>query len=168
MRSNTGLAALLLAASPLAFAQSSVDSAAPAATTVAASSTDAGAPLFHDETVQLTDAVVENIDTTSVDVSSDVFSFGDNSTTPEKRQAASCKTFPGDAYWPKDAIWDLFNKLLGGALIKTVPSAAPCYRNWPQEFNTGECSHIQSVWTDSHFHVDDPTSIMWPLYQVSS
>lgn len=141
-------------------------SIAPAATTVSSSSTAAGAALFEDETVQLTDSVIASLNETISNASTvALFDFASNdSDTASKRSTSSCKVFPGDSAWPSTTIWKLFDLLLGGALIKTVPSAASCYDNWGV-YNEAECDYVTTEWTDSYFHAADPTSVMWPLYQ---
>lgn len=61
---------------------------------------------------------------------SSLLSFGDSTSAAQPKhggRAKDCKVFPGDAEWPSEAAWDVLNRTLGGALIKTVPIAAPCY-----------------------------------------
>lgn len=77
----------------------------------------------------------------------------------------SCKVFPGDAQWPSTTTWAKLNTTLAGALIKTVPLAAPCYTNWPGQYDAAACQAVRDRWNDPHFHVEDPTSAMFPLYQ---
>ncbi|KAL1980807.1 hypothetical protein VTN96DRAFT_3502 [Rasamsonia emersonii] len=159
--------ALLLAT--LVQAQSSTPtSLAPAAQTVSSSSA-AGAPLFATEQVQLTQPVIDNLTTTLNESTAALFAFGNSTanSTLAARSFGSCKVFPGDAFWPSELIWDIFNLLLGGALIKTVPSASPCYNGWG-DFNSAECSAIAAQWNNSNFHAADPTSVMWPLYEGRS
>jgi hypothetical protein len=72
---------------------------------------------------------------------------------------------PGDASWPSQETWTLFNSTLGGALIESVPLAAPCYSNWPQQHDVAACAYVREHWNDPHMHVEDPTSAMFPLYQ---
>ena len=73
---------------------------------------------------------------------------------------------PGDSMYPKDIVWDIFGLLLGPkSLIKTVPLASPCYTNWGDE-SASKCAYIDANWSNNSFmHADDPTSVMWPLYQ---
>ncbi|KAK4223295.1 bifunctional solanapyrone synthase [Podospora fimiseda] len=75
-----------------------------------------------------------------------------------------CKLLPGDPLWPSSTIWSLFNLTLSGALIKTIPLAAPCYNNTGL-YSSSACQQIRERWSDPHLHVDDPSSTMWPLYQ---
>lgn len=72
---------------------------------------------------------------------------------------------PGDFLYPPDFVWKVFNLLVGGSLIETVPLASPCYTNW-NNYDAGKCSFINANWANNSFiHADDPTSVMWPLYQ---
>lgn len=123
----------------------------PATTTVAASGVSSG-PLFHYETVQLTNDVLTNVTTAIQNNSiSSLFAFGANSTssTGSKRNWRSCKILPGDSLWPDDTVWNIFNALLGGRLIKAAPLAASCYEDWP-EYNPAQCSTITSDWLISN------------------
>ena len=61
----------------------------------------------------------------------------------------ACKVFPGDSNWPSPIVWKVFDLLSGGALIQTVPLAAPCYSNWA-EYNPAACEVITSQWSDPH------------------
>ena len=162
-------AALLLLVPAVIAQTSTISSVAPAATTVSTSDTAAAAPLSADEAVQLTDSVIASLNATIANASTvALFDFASNDTdSATKRSTSSCKVFPGDAAWPSTLIWDLFDLLLGGALIKTIPSAASCYSSWGV-YSPSQCSYVSSEWTDSYFHMDDPTSVMWPLYEVSS
>lgn len=110
---------------------------------------------FAWEDAQLTDAAISNSDAS-------LFGFGD--TTSSKPSIATCKLLPGDAAWPSQSAWDRFNATLGGALIKTVPLAAPCYNNFGQ-YDASACQRIRENWNDPHLHVNDPSSAMFPLYQ---
>jgi hypothetical protein len=68
------------------------------------------------------------------------------------------KTFPGDPNWPKDIVWDVFNLMLGGALIPTKPIAASCYDSqWGKKKNAAKCTDIISNFTDAYFHQHNPT-----------
>lgn len=90
-----------------------------------------GSRLFDFETIQLTDDVIKRLDGATESQISKIsrlvafynsFDIDDGKTRP-----GECKAFPGDADWPDNEVWDEFNSLLGGALISTVPIAAPCY-----------------------------------------
>ncbi|KAJ5692322.1 hypothetical protein N7462_001745 [Penicillium macrosclerotiorum] len=121
----------------------------------------AGAPLFKSETVQLTEQALSSSGLSQNQ--SALFTFG-NGTTLSTRSRSECKVFPGDALWPAKWVWSLFDELLGGALIKTVPLAAPCYSSWP-EYDSDKCDTITDDWTNSNLHAADPASVMWPLYE---
>lgn len=102
------------------------------------------------ETQQLTDAVIANLTSLSL-TNVSLFDFGDSVSATTKRAAAAasqCKSFPGDASWPTDTIWDVFDILTGGALIQTVPLASSCYDNW-DNYDAAECAYITDQWTNS-------------------
>lgn len=142
-----------------------VDTVAPAVSDVNVDASNSSVDYFSSEAAQLTDSVLTNL--TDLDLSSiDLFSFDTEDAATTRRAAASCRVMPGDAAYPCDLIWKVFGLLLGkNALIKTVPLASPCYTNWNNE-NATECTTITDNWsTDSYMHADDPTSVMWPLYQ---
>lgn len=146
---------LLLGAALVQGQSSTVTSLAPAAQTVSPSSA-AGVPLNSAETVQLTTEVLQNLTTQLNETTVSYFDFGNDSTTTTSRRSTSgCKVFPGDKLWPIDLIWDILDLLLGGRLIKTVPSASSCYSNWGDE-SASECSYVNSEWTDSHFQLVFP------------
>lgn len=107
---------------------------------------DAG--LLTSETLQLTDDVLANL--SAIDLANaSLFNFDDNATTVDKR-SLSCKVFPGDSAYPSTLVWYIFDLLIGGRLIKTVPLAAPCYSDWPAETNAALCTTITNNWTDSY------------------
>lgn len=134
----------------------------PAATSVHAT-TPAGAALQEAETLQLTDAVIDRLASDKATAKyAEYFAF-DNSSIANPahvRRAASaaCRTFPGDATWPKKPIWDVFNALLGGALIPTKPVAASCYDSIWGKKDPARCADVSTNWTNAYFHTDDPTS----------
>lgn len=109
------------------------------------SDSQSGVPLFTSETLQLTDAALANVSSNQ----SALFEFGNSSSTLTTRTVGGCKVFPGDFWWPSNFVWSLFDKFLGGALIKTVPLAASCYSSWPQ-YDANECAAITNDWTDSN------------------
>jgi len=142
-----------LACAVLVTAQCSVPSftvsVAPAAETVASTSTPANVPLFDVETVQLTDNVVTELQTRpEVSEYASLFEFGDaNSTkaarTRRARSAQRCKTMPGDALYPTKAVWDLFNLLSGCALEPIVPIGSACYPNSTfDNYDTERCAYL--------------------------
>lgn len=138
---------------------------APAAEAVPADTTAADIDYFGAETVQLTDSVLANL--TELNLSNiSLFGFSDNATLSKRALPTSCKVFPGDLLWPIPVVWKIFNLLVGGALIETTPLAAPCYNDHPQVRNDAMCSYVTNNFVNNSFmHADDPTSVMWPLYQ---
>lgn len=120
------------------------------AATIVSDVTAAGARLFDFETVQLTEDVLNRVasDPRTSHIAP-LLKFDDDSSQnarPVKRQApgASCKTFPGDANWPTDATWTIFNDLLDGALIRSVPIAAPCYDSEWGPKDVAKCNDVVS------------------------
>ncbi|RFU75304.1 fad fmn-containing isoamyl alcohol oxidase [Trichoderma arundinaceum] len=124
------------------------------------SPSSAGIPLFDYETVQLTDDSLRHIDIPSH--LSGLFPF--NTTGPTLKRG-ECKPLPGDANWPTDEKWEALNKALGGeVLVKTVPLAARCYKEWAV-YNEDQCEELKRDWADPWLHEDDATSVMSPLWQ---
>lgn len=107
-----------------------ISTVAPSTTfTAAASTVTATGTLFDFETTQLETSGLAQLNASM----QALFAFGEASTADAATIAASrsaCKVFPGDSAWPADDVWDIFNDLLGGALIKTVPIASSCYNDW--------------------------------------
>jgi hypothetical protein len=141
----------------------------PAVTTMPAVSA-AGAPLQHSEALQLTDEVVERLfadDSTAKFAKYFSFENSTSSTVARFKRAnpPACRAFPGDPSWPKDPVWDIFNLLLGGALIPTVPIAASCYDTQWGKKDAMECTNVANNFTNPLFHHADPTSNMWPIFQ---
>jgi hypothetical protein len=56
---------------------------------------------------------------------------------------------PGDWLWPVDLVWDIFDILLGGVLLKPAPLAAACYPSWP-EYDADLCTTITPNWLRSN------------------
>jgi hypothetical protein len=123
-------------------------SIAPAATTVPTDS-PAGAALFPAEAVQLTDEALRlaNDQTDEVDVVA-LFGFENSTAATAKnaRRSGACKAFPGDWNYPKKLVWNVFDLLLGGALIKTTPIAAPCYKS-SGVYDEAKCAGITKEFT---------------------
>lgn len=121
---------------------------------VPADSADSGVSYFSFESAQLTDAVLANL--TALNLTGiQNFDFGNASSAAAKRTSAGCKVLPGDAAWPPNTIWTVFDLLLGGTLVQAVPVAAPCYSNWPQ-YNAAECANITSEWSSPEFQYVSP------------
>ncbi|KAI8941278.1 hypothetical protein NX059_002508 [Plenodomus lindquistii] len=142
-------------------------SIAPATATVSADS-PAGVDLFSAEAVQLTDDVLESIDAqvNGTDVLA-LIGFDDSAGSAGAKRTrgnAACKTFPGDWNYPLPIVWSLFDTLLGGALIKTTPVAAPCYKS-SGVYDAAKCADVSARFTTANLHTSDPTSMMWPLFQ---
>ena len=110
-----------------------------------------GSGYFPSETLQLTPDVLANLTALNLTGAS-LFDFGDNATSAaaRKRSGSGCKVFPGDAAWPSIIEWLVFDLLLGGALVRGDPVAAPCYSNWPQ-YNTAKCASITANWNSPQF-----------------
>ncbi|KAJ8108141.1 hypothetical protein OPT61_g8375 [Boeremia exigua] len=139
----------------------------PAAATVSTDS-PAGAKLFEVEAVQLTEEVLQEISaqTSDTDLLA-LVGFGDDTDSDVatlSRRDGACKTFPGDGNYPKPTTWSTFDRLLGGALIKTTPIAAPCYKS-SGVYYEAKCADISARFMTADLHTSDPTSMMWPLFQ---
>ncbi|KAI1453268.1 FAD-binding domain-containing protein [Annulohypoxylon moriforme] len=144
---------------------------APAVAIVDAKESNSTADLFEGETQQLTDAVIANLtDFELSDVA--LFSFQNetslNETLAKRAIPGFCKTYPDDPFWPFPSTWQLFNVLLGGGLIKTVPYASSCYDSF-KDYNSTKCDFITNNWINaSIYHTEDPTSINAVLFQGST
>lgn len=94
---------------------------------------------FPYETIQLTEANVASLgsdDASSFGFAGDYIGF-----------ASQCKTFPTDPSWPSAAKWEQLNTYTGGALIKTIPLAAPCYPG--PLYDADRCTYIAANWENS-------------------
>ncbi|KAL2139718.1 hypothetical protein VTI28DRAFT_4756 [Corynascus sepedonium] len=120
---------------------------------------------FAWEDVQLTDNVISNSEPSLFGFGDDVGIGAASSSQNDNAGGPDCRAMPGDTSWPSDETWALLNSTLGGALIETVPLAAACYANWPEQRDAAVCEYVTSHWNDPHLHVEDPTSAMFPLYQ---
>jgi len=134
-------------------------------------------PLFEYEVNSLTDEKLSALLETELKGNPSVsalFRFGSNGsvTSPDRLKTGACKVFPGDANWPSLSVWDTFNGLLRGALIKTVPLAAVCYDDYGV-YNAEKCAAVRDGFTNqytqfvslflSHFH-HVPFFILSPLF----
>lgn len=84
------------------------------------------------QTLPFEDIQLRESDIASLGEASSLFSFGDApgadpATSRRRAPPTGCKVFPGDAKWPSDKDWSTLNDTLNGALIRTIPLAAPCY-----------------------------------------
>ncbi|KAJ5804104.1 CAZyme family AA7 [Penicillium psychrosexuale] len=156
----------LLASASLAQAISTA-SLTEAATTVVAAANSAPS-LFQNEEVQLTEGVLSDVSAALQNSTvANMFAFASNSTVLKRSVHRSCKLMPGDSWWPVAPIWDIFDILLGGSLFKAVPLASYCYPDWPQ-YDAAKCASVTADWLSSDLHMEDPTSVMSPLYQGRS
>ncbi|KAI6362794.1 hypothetical protein MCOR25_006116 [Pyricularia grisea] len=148
------------------FAYDAVADTKPAVTTVAETEA-AGAPLQSAEVRQLTDEVIDRI--ASNEVTSDYaqyFTFDVNAVNATgSLVATACKVFPGDKDWPIDNVWDVFDALLGKALIPTKPLGSPCYDSRWGPRDEAECFNIITNLTNANFLSADPTANYWPIFQ---
>jgi len=75
-----------------------------------------------------------------------------------------CKCVQGEDCWPSSLEWKLFDRVVGGNLIKTEPLAQSCYPGPHKDHD--ECSYVNSMWTDQDFQVEDPIGRSYP-YNVT-
>lgn len=125
------------------------------------------APLQTAELLQLDDAVVVRIAADEATNSVANYFITDVRTSNSRMSDASraCRTFPGHLAWPIKLVWDVFDALLGGALIPTVPIASSCYDTKWGKKDTAECANVVGIFTNPLFHESDPTSIMRLVFQ---
>jgi hypothetical protein len=89
----------------------------------------------------------ESIQATEADVANNPdIAFG---TLPASNNGPHCKTYPGDADWPSDERWSVFNSSLGGALVKGIPPAAACYQGF--YYDEARCKVVRARQTSSRF-----------------
>ena len=119
--------------------------------TVPADSTDSGYDYFGSETSQLTSDVIANLtDLTLSNIS--LFDFASTTSgSTDKRSTPSCRAYPGSHDWPSDKAWKVLDLLVGRALIKSVPLAAPCFNSWPKVRDEETCAYIKAHWPESRF-----------------
>lgn len=124
---------------------------APAEEVLSHTTSASGASLFLSESIQLTESVISNLtDLSLTNISLFYFGTTDGETTLDKRlTSSSCKVYPGDLLWPNKFVWGLFNLIIGGRLITTIPSAASCYNSWG--YDSADCSYVIEEFTDSYF-----------------
>ena len=138
-----------------------VASIAPAAATFSANSA-AGADLFPAERIQLTEESLTAADAHLSDTDVlELFGF-QNSTegsfsTKRSKRSGSCKVFPGDWNYPSSTIWKVFDLILGGALEKTTPVAAPCYKN-SGVYDEAKCADVSARFMTDKLQYVDPRS----------
>ena len=109
-------------------------------------------PLFPYEENPLTDEGYEKlIRDKGAKSKARLFAFDDGSPPdPDRLKSGACRVFPGDKDWPSLSTWETFDKLLGGALIKTVPIAASCYKNLGL-YDEAKCAVVREKIIDPYF-----------------
>ncbi|KAH8887603.1 hypothetical protein GQ53DRAFT_844110 [Thozetella sp. PMI_491] len=111
--------------------------------------------LFPYEESQLTEGALHGLEVSQ----RKYFGFGDTA-EPLVNKSRTCKVFPGDADWPNDSVWKLFNGTLGGSLLKPVPAASVCYNNTEfKNFSPSKCQNISASWNDAYSHEEDPIEV---------
>jgi len=105
--------------------------------------------------VQLTDkALANSTGVTGFDLTTitSLFGFANSSQSPaDAKRQPQCKSYPGTPEWPSEVVWKAFDRLLDGALIKTVPLAAPCFDSWPAVKDEDTCAFIRANWGSFEF-----------------
>lgn len=115
----------------------------------------------------LTDAVISNLTQLSL-TNISLFDFAtSNSDAARRSVSGQCKTHPGDELFPDATIWDVFNLLLGGALIKDVPLSSVCYDTW-DNYDAAQCEYITEQWSNVSLHLATPSDVMYQLWEGST
>ena len=122
------------------------ESVRPAAVIVSTDSS-AGYPLFDYEAIQLSEDSLKILSESTTTVSyAKLFGFESEGTTaisgPARTNASLCKTFPGDPTWPSNEAWAILNSLLGGALLRTTPVGAPCFKS-SDSYDSTKCASLR-------------------------
>ncbi|KAF9740452.1 hypothetical protein PMIN06_003019 [Paraphaeosphaeria minitans] len=76
-----------------------------------------------------------------------------------------CRCFPGDACWPTEREWSLFNETVNGRLIKTVPLGSPCH---DPMYDAAKCEDLTKQWKLAPVHLDDPSSVQAAIFANAS
>lgn len=112
----------------------------------------AGADLFSNEAVQLTESVLLGLnDQDDLAQYAYMFAFGNSTNSPEEPSdtAGDCKTYPGDQLWPSEELWGIFDELLGDALNPIVPIASPCYKDSEYDnYDAALCASVTEGWVE--------------------
>lgn len=123
----------------------------PASATLSTESA-AGAELFSNEAIQLTESVLKGLnDRDDVAQYAHLFTFGNGTSSPEQPSAPAgdCKTYAGDSLWPSEDLWGLFDKLLGNALSPIIPIASPCYTDSEYDnYDASLCASVAEGWVE--------------------
>jgi len=142
-------AAVLLS---LAVAGAVASSAIPPAVTEVETPLEASVELFEEETLQVTDDVIAELQNNEdVGELANLFAFGESEVVGERkrrvRRTLKCKTAPGDFLWPSTSTWKVFDLLLGGALEKVVPIASVCYPESEfDNYDAAKCAEVTNNW----------------------
>ena len=131
----------------------------PAETTLPTDS-EAGVPLFDVEATQLTEEALDrSLEADSLAKYKDLFTFDNDavgSSTVEGR-AGECKVLPEDPEWPEEFVWNLFDLLLGRALVPVTPLASPCYKDSPYgNYDAEKCAALVEGWDVPELQYDFP------------
>jgi len=127
--------------------------AAPADAGLWSRASDPAADLFGFEKKQF-DGLLTGANGTGLDAANLTALFGFEKTSQSSRKPGDrprCKAYPGTPEWPPAIVWKAFDLILGGALVKTVPLAAPCFNSWPSERNDTRCAFINAHWKEFRF-----------------
>lgn len=140
----------------------------PAAANVSKESA-AGAELFSNEAIQLTNSVLVGL-SEQADLAqyAPLFAFGNASTSHEEPSESTedCKTYPGSPLWPSTDLWETFNELLGNALSPIIPIASPCYRDSAYDnYDASLCATVTEGWVEEStqlvfFYIQDGCSLL--------
>lgn len=141
---------ILLLLNSCAYAQQNRE-VRPAAANVSKESA-AGAELFSNEAIQLTDSIlVELKNHNGLAQYAPLFAFGNDSNSNGKSSegAGGCKTYPGDPSWPSADLWSVYDDLLGNALSPIIPIASPCYRDSAYDnYDASLCASVTEGWVE--------------------
>lgn len=74
------------------------------------------------------------------------FGFDNETNASLNTSNQTCRVLPGDWNYPKPSTWATFDALLSGALIKTTPIAAPCYKS-SGVYDEDKCANIAARFT---------------------
>lgn len=72
----------------------------------------------------------------------------------------TCHYYPGDAYWPPAAEWEMFNTTVGGRLVETVPIASVCHYDNFTDYDAAACTALREVWDYPQTHDRSSSSPM--------
>lgn len=62
----------------------------------------------------------------------------------------SCKTMPGDLFWPSNLGWNVLKFAVGGRLLKPKPAGRVCHNSFEgsSTYDAAACSQAQAGWYD--------------------